>query len=544
MSIAVFCRPPSATRTCLKPLSAFITLLLIAFPCASLPLMGEKPQGQSQTKQHSEDWQWLDDFVESTRESWQVPGLAVAVVHKDQLVFAKGFGTKKLGIDDPVDENTLFAIASNSKAFTASALAILVDEDKLTWDSHVADYLPWLQLKDKHATLDLRVRDLLCHRSGLGTFSGDLLWWGTNYSPEEVLRRARTLAPAAPFRSRYGYSNLMFLAAGEVVGKASGLQWNEFIEQRIFQPLHMDRSVTSVKDLIEKGNFATPHKTFSDHSEPIRWTNWDTMAAAGGIISSVKDMSNWLRLQLRNGKLESSGKQLFSKTQALTMRQAHMPIPVSEGYRARYPSTHFRSYGLGWALSDYQGRKIAGHGGGYDGMYSQVVMVPEEELGIVVLTNSMTSISPAITYQILDKVLADTSDDQRSEKLLESFRKGRVAFEDRIERAVTPVVSDTQPSHPLEDFTGHFQCPLYGNAEIASEVGVLVLKGLPNPKLVADLEHLHYDTFKLKWRNKYAWFGTGTIHFVANSRGEFHKLEFNVPNDDLWFYELQFTRVK
>lgn len=502
----------------------------------------QKAEGKVSSIATDVSWDWLAKYVEKTRQDWEVPGLAVAVVQNDQVVFSQGFGSQELGKASPVDEHTLFAIASNSKAFTAAALAILVDEGKLSWDDHVSDYLPWLKLKDQHATADLRVRDLLCHRSGLGTFSGDLLWWGTDYSPEEVLRRLAVLEPASPFRSRYGYSNLMFLAAGEVIHTVSGKPWGEFIHQKIFQRLGMTRSITSVKDLIEKGNFATPHKTFSDRSDPILWTNWDTMAAAGGIISSVHDMSHWLRLQLRRGVI-SDEDSLFSRKQSQTMWQAHMPIPVSESYRERYPTPHFRAYGLGWGLSDYKGHKVIGHGGGYDGMYSQVVMVPEKELGIVVLTNSMTGISPAITYRIMDHVLGgDTKD--RSATLLKSFKEGRIDFEQRIEDAITPVATDSKPSHDLSAYTGDFQCPLYGNAKVILEDGKLVLTDLPNPKLVADLEHLHYDTFKLNWRNDYAWFGSGTIHFVADSRGVFQKLEFDVPNDDLWFYELKFSRTQ
>lgn len=547
MSISFF-------RTGHSNLYPAMAMRLLVVACSFAPFLGTsctvsgQEQKQAQSKNDSgkpfptKDWKWLNKYVEEKRTEWEVPGLAVAVVHEDRVVFEQGFGSRELGKSEAVDEHTLFAIASNSKAFTSAALAMLVDEGKVSWDDHVSDYLPWLKLKDQHASADLRVRDLLCHRSGLGTFSGDLLWWGTDYSPEEVLRRAAELEPAAPFRARYGYSNLMFLAAGEVVHAVSKQTWGEFIGSRVFEPLGMDRSITSVRGLIEKGNFATPHKTFSDRSEPILWTNWDTMAAAGGIISSVHDMSHWLRLQLRLGTLPD-GDDLFSRRQSQTMWQAHMPITVSASYRSRYPSTHFRAYGLGWGLSDYEGRKVIGHGGGYDGMYSQVVMVPEENLGIVVLTNSMTSISPAITYRIMDRVFGNEQKD-RSSSMLKSFKDGRKSFEKRIQDAITPVVKETKPSHELADYTGSFRCPLYGKATIELQDGKLVLTGLPNPKLVADLEHLHYDTFKLNWRNDFAWFGSGTIHFVADSRGKFQKLEFDVPNDDLWFYELNFSRIE
>ncbi len=492
--------------------------------------------------EHNLDLAKLAAYIEQARSDWQVPGLAVAIVRDDQVLLSRGFGVKQVGEPEAVDQQTLFAIASNSKAFTSAALAILVDEGKLAWDDHVSRYLPWLKLKDPLATSDLRIRDLLCHRSGLGTFSGDLLWWGTSYSPRQVLERAVELEPAGPFRATYGYSNLMFLAAGQVIEVVSGMPWTDFIRTRLLEPLQMERTVTSVRDLVSRGNFATPHKTLADRSEPLPWMNWDTMAAAGGIISSADDMSQWLRLQLRHGALTPESR-LFSEKQSATMWQAQMPISVTENYQRLYPSTHFRAYGLGWVLSDYQGRKVIGHGGGYDGMYSEVALVPEENLGVVVLTNSMTSISPAITYHILDGLLAGEDNDW-SAKLRGSFLESRQAFQKKIETAITPSVEGTRPSHPWNEYAGTFRCPMYGDARVELEHDALVLKLLPNPDLVADLEHLHYDTFVIRWRKKFAWFEAGTVTFIANPRGKFSRLVFDVPNDDLWFYELKFERVE
>lgn len=483
----------------------------------------------------------LSKYIESARVDWQVPGLAVAIVKDDKLVMAKGFGVKREGTSDPVDGQTLFAIASNSKAFTSAALAMLVEEGKLSWDDRVQKHLPWLQLNDTLASQDLRIRDLLCHRSGLGIFSGDLLWYGTPYTPKEILMRARYLKPEGPFRAHYGYSNLMFLAAGEVIETVSGEPWSKFIQKRFFEPLEMNRSTTSIKDLLAKDNFATPHKTHLDSSEPIAWVNWDSMAAAGGIVSSVEDMSQWLRLQLRRGALDDS-RRLFSEDSSRTMWEAHTPIAVSKRYNARFPSTHFRAYGLGWALADYQGRKLVSHGGGYDGMYSQVVLVPEENLGVVVLTNSMTGISESITYRVLDHYFGLPARDWSSENL-PTFKKSREEFKARIEKTITPVASGTLPSHPLTSYQGSFRCPMFGDAKVELANDRLVLRLLANPQLVADLEHLHYDTFVIRWREKFAWFDEGTAHFVANAKGEFNQIQLDVPNDDLWFHEIDLRRV-
>ncbi len=483
----------------------------------------------------------LDEYIFKAQREWQVPGLAVAVVKDEQLLLTKGYGLRRIGAPEIVDEKTLFAIASNSKAFTAAALAILVDEGKLQWDDRVSKHLPWFRLKDEFASRDMRVRDLLCHRSGLGTFSGDLLWWGTEYRAKEILERAVHLEPASSFRSSYGYSNLMFLAAGEVVEAVSGQSWADFVKARILSPLEMNRTVCSVRDLVMLDNFATPHKTLPDSSQPIAWMNWDAMAAAGGIISSAEDMSSWLRLQLRRGELNPP-KRIFSEEASHQMWQAHTPIPLSLKPSARFPSIHFRSYGLGWSLSDYQGRKLVGHGGGYDGMNSHVLLVPEEKLGVVVLTNSLTPIASLLAYRAVDTLLGTAAKDFSQEALAE-FRKSGDEFRARIKKVTTPAVEGTKPSHALADYAGKFRCPMYGDATVSVEGDSLVLSFQPYKALVAELKHLHYDTFSIHWKKAdIAWFEGGTAHFVADSRGKFQRIEFDVPNDDLWFHEIKLQR--
>ncbi len=483
----------------------------------------------------------FDQYVSTAQREWQVPGLAVAVVKDDRLVLSKGYGLRRVGSPEIVDEKTLFAIASNSKAFTAAALAILVDEGKLQWDDHVSKYLPWFRLKDEFATSDMRVRDLLCHRSGLGTFSGDLLWWGTEYTPKEILQRASLLEPASSFRSNFGYSNLMFLAAGEVVSTISGTSWADFVKQRILRPLEMNRTVCSVRDLVTQDNFATPHKTLSDRSQPIAWMNWDAMVAAGGLISSADDMSRWLRLQLRSGELSQSSR-VFSEEAWHEMWQSHTPIRLTRSPSARFPSIHFRAYGLGWLLSDYQGRKLVGHGGGYDGMNSHVLLVPEEKLGVVVLTNSLTPIANLLAYRAVDTILGTVTKDHSQESLSE-FRKSNNDFQSKITKVTTAATEGTKPSHTLADYTGKYRCPMYGDATVLVQGNALVLQLHPFKALVCDLKHLHYDTFSINWRTEFAWFNGGTCHFLADSRGKFQRIELDVPNDDLWFHEIKLQRA-
>lgn len=475
--------------------------------------------------------------IEQARQQWKVPGLCVAIVKDGQILLAKGFGVREINQADPVDAETLFAIASNTKAFTAAAICMLEEDGRLRRSDRVQQHLPWLQLHDSWISAELRIDDLLCHRSGLGTFSGDLLWWGTPYSPKDVLLRTRHLPLKNRFRAEYGYSNLMFLAAGEVIRETSGQLWQQFIRSRILQPLDMQRTALSVTELEKLGNAATPHKTVDSGDQPIPWVNWDTMAAAGGVISSANDMAKWLQLQLNRGEIQQN-RRLFSRASSHRMWSPHTVMPVSEAARERIPSTHFRSCGLGWMLADYRGRQTVGHGGGYDGMYSQVLMVPEEQLGVVVLTNSMTGIANALCMTIADHWLGGPSRDWLSDGL-QNDRDGRREFASRITESIKPKATGTQPSHVLEDYAGEYRCPMYGDAEVTVENGKLVLRLAPNPDLVADLEHLHYDTFVIRWRKTFAWFAEGTIQFVPNAVGQFQELRLDVPNDDLWFDELQ-----
>ena len=528
-----------------------IGILLLAIACCDTSqliaqdtqrvVVATDPTTQLPAGLNAEQIAALDAQIEQMRKDWEVPGLSVVIVQNDQVLLCKGYGVRELGKDAAADEDTLYAIASNTKAFTAAALAILVEEGKVRWDDPVSKYLPWLRLSDPLATSDLRVRDLLCHRSGLGTFSGDLLWWGTPYSPREILERSVHLKPENPFRGGYGYSNLMYLAAGEVIHVASGMSWGDFAQKRILDPLKMERTRVSTHDLVGMSNVATPHKTLADRSVPIPWMNWDSMVAAGGIISSASDMSAWLRLQLRGGTLVD-GTRIFSPETSYEMWQPQTIIPLSKARSLRIPSNHFRAYGLGWSLADYQGVKLVGHSGGYDGMYSETLMVPERKLGIAVLTNSMTSIGNAICYTIVDRAVNGPDRDWSSENL-KQFRKGREEFYGKIAAAIKPTAEGTQPSHPVEAYTGVFECPLYGKATVETNEDKLRIRFQPYSELTATLEHLHYDTFVIKWDKSFAWFEEGTAHFVADATGQFTRIELNVPNDDLWFHELKLSRI-
>jgi CubicO group peptidase (beta-lactamase class C family) len=482
----------------------------------------------------------LDQYIQQAQIDWNVPGLSVAVVKDGKVVLAKGYGVLEKGKTAKADENSLYAIASNTKAFVAAAIGMLVEEGKLKWDDPVQKYLPYFELYDPYVSKHTTVRDLLCHRVGLGTFSGDAIWYKTNYSAEEVVKRARYLPQAYEFRAGYGYTNLMFIAAGEVIRAASGQAWDVFVKERIFKPLGMERSQTSTSALNSLSNVATPHKSIYGPIEPIPYAGWDNMGAAGGIISSVSDMAKWLNVQLNQGS--SEGKTLFKAQTQETFWTMHNSFRVSASQKQRYFLRHFSGYALGWSIADYGGRMLLNHGGGYDGMYSQVMLIPEEKLGIVVLTNSMTGISPNLCYYVVDRYLKlplkDWSKDGLSGELQHQAERRNI-----VEGRKAARVSNTSPSLAASALVGKYQDPLYGTLEVVLSANNQLELHFPHgPQLDAVLRHWHYDTYEIQWKQTHAWYDFGTLQFVVDNNRKLIGLEFDVPNEDIFFEEIHAKR--
>jgi CubicO group peptidase (beta-lactamase class C family) len=482
----------------------------------------------------------LDQYVTRAAQEWRVPGLALAIVKDDRVIFAKGYGVRKLGESAPVDEQTIFAVASNTKAFTAAALAILVDEGRIKWDDPVTKYLPGFQLSDPYVTRELTIRDLLSHRSGLQTFGGDLLWYETTYDRAEVLRRVRFLKPTSSFRSLYGYQNIMFVAAGQVVAAVTGQPWEEFVKERFLVPLGMTRTTTSIKAFRNLDNIAAPHNELDGRMRVVRYSNVDAAGPAAGLNSSVADMAQWLRLQLGRGTYQ--GKRFFSAARSREMWSPNTIVPISEQSERFNPTRHFYLYGLGWFLSDYQGRKVVSHSGGLDGMISQTGMMPEENLGVVVLTNSETPLSSLLMNKVFDTFLGVPARDWSAE-MLAGYKQGREADEAEERRQEAARAVGTKPSLALERYSGSYASEMYGEARVALENGKLVLRLVPAPNFVGDLEHWHYDTFRVKWRESVSYpFPKGFVTFTLNAGGQLDELKIDVPNPDFDFKELEFHR--
>ncbi|MBA3633176.1 MAG: serine hydrolase [Acidobacteria bacterium] len=464
--------------------------------------------------------QGFDDYVNKAIKDWEVPGIAIAIVKDDKIVFAKGYGVRELGKPSPVDERTLFAIGSSSKAFTAATVAMLVDEGKLKWDDPATKYLPSLQLYDPYATRELTVRDLLSHRVGLER--GDLLWYASPYDRSEVLRRIRYLKPSSSMRSRFGYQNVMFLAAGQIIPSITGKDWDDFTRERIFVPLGMTATGTSIKTLANSNDVAAPHSKFGDKVESIAWRNIDNIAPAGSINSNVVDMAQWVRLQLGGGKYQN--KQLISPTAIKEMHAPQTIIPLEGAMEKLYPEAHFLSYGLGWFLSDYRGRKLVEHGGAIDGMRALVAMMPEEKMGIVILTNlGGTTLPMPLAYRIFDAYLGAQPRDWSAD-MLKTIKTLQEQGKAAALKAESERVKGTSTSLAMEKYAGEYQNEMYGDSKIVFENGKLTAQFGPN--YTGDLEHWHYDVFRITWRDRTQ--GKGFVSFRLNRQGKVEMM--NIEN--------------
>jgi CubicO group peptidase (beta-lactamase class C family) len=434
----------------------------------------------------------FDDYVERALSVWNVPGVAIAVVHGDSVVYARGYGVRELGRPDPVDAQTIFAIGSSTKAFTAALLAMLVDEGRIQWTDRATTHLPGFALHDPYATRELTVRDLLIHSSGLSR--GDFVWYGTELDRDEIVRRVRHLEPSWGLRAQFGYQNIMYLAAGQLAARVTGRTWDELIRERIFAPLGMRASSTSITELRGVANLASPHAEQDGTVRPVPYRNIDNIAPAGSINSSVLDMARWVRLQLGDGGF--GGQQLLKPETLAEMHAPHIVIsdPI---FRIFAPDAHFLTYGLGWVVQDHHGRKAVHHGGNIDGMSAMIAMIPEEGLGVVILSNMNGSFLPsALKYRVFDAFLGvpprDWSTDMH--RMVAALIEQQQQQQSGVDAARA---QGTRPSLPPDRYAGTYENDLYGQVVVDLLDGRLRLTRAPT--LHGELEHWHYDTFRARF---------------------------------------------
>jgi CubicO group peptidase (beta-lactamase class C family) len=482
----------------------------------------------------------LDDYFQNALDDWKVPGMAIGIIQNDDVLLAKGYGVKQSDKKAKVDANTLFPIASNTKAFTSAALASLVDQGLLSWDDKVIDHLAYFQLYNSYVSQEMTIRDLLCHRSGLKTFSGDLLWFNSDYSRRGVIERAKYLKPAHAFRTTYGYSNIMFIAAGEIIESVTGISWDQYLKDSFFIPLRMNRTNTSVSQLEKIENVAQPHNDVDGKVIPIAYQNWDNIGGAGAINSSVNDMIKWLQLQLHEGSIGE--RTFYSKENAWEMWSPHTLLPVSKSTSHRYPGMHFKAYGLGWAMFDYHGRKVINHSGGYDGMISYTCLVPEEKLAFVILTNKNSALYYPLVYKILDAFLSEKDRDW-SREILEIVEANENYKDFKAKEEISSRIKDTEPSLALADYCGVYESELYGEAKVSLKEDKLCVQFIPSPLFEGELSHWHYNTFQIEMIN-FPSLPKGKAHFYIGDDAKVEELKIDIPNPDFDFTELKFLKVK
>jgi CubicO group peptidase (beta-lactamase class C family) len=451
----------------------------------------------------------LDDFdayVDRTLAEFRVPGLAVAIVKDGEVVLARGYGVKRVGEPARVDAHTLFAIASNTKAITAAALAQLVDDGKLAWDDPVTKHLPGFQMADPYVTHEMTVRDLLTHRSGLSLGAGDLLYFpASTFTPAEIVHRLRFIPLATSFRS---YDNILYIVSGQLFPAVAGQSWQHYVRDHILTPVGMNETKTSLGEIQPGDNVATGHalgdfKTLA----PVPSLSWDNGAPAGAIYSNVSDLAKWITVQLNGGRLpagpDGRERRLFQAARQRDMWSLITPIPISEPPPALAATKpNFNGYGLGWNLSDYRGKKLVSHTGGFPGMVSKVAMVPELKLGVVVLTNQEQGAAfQAVSLRVLDAFYGVAPTDWIA-AYVELLKKRGKEADDGWQKHVAARAADAKPSLPLARYAGTYRDAWYGDVAIAEEGGKLVMRFSHSPQLTGELEPWQHDTFIARWSDR------------------------------------------
>lgn len=433
----------------------------------------------------------LDAYITKAMADWKVPGLAIAIVRNDSVLLAKGYGVRAVGGSDRVDDRTLFEIGSSSKSFTATVIAMLVSDGKMRWDDRLTNYLPSFQLQDPIANAEVTVRDALTHRAGLSR--AELSWMYAGIGRDEVLRRVRFLKPAFPFRSRWNYQNVMFLAAGEAAARAASTTWEELVRTRIFEPLGMTTSLPlAPKNRSGVANLATPHAIRADTVYTLTPMSMDNIAPAGSIVSNAHDMAQYLRFQLSDGMF--GGKRLVASAE---LRQTHTPqmLMVGGGGGGGGDSlTRFSTYGMGWMVQDYRRNLVWQHGGNTDGMTTAMGMLPDHKLGVVVLSNMYGAQLPDLLMRyVFDRQLGVVPvRDLSAEALARAAMQRR--RNDSTERAqAAQRVAGTQPPLPLSAYAGSYADSLYGEATVSESEGKLVMQ---RGELSAPLEYWNANNFR------------------------------------------------
>jgi CubicO group peptidase (beta-lactamase class C family) len=459
----------------------------------------------------------FDAYVRASMAAWKVPGLAIAVVKDDRLVLAKGYGVRQWGRPEPVTDSTRFAIGSATKAFTATLIGMLADSGQVRLDDPIVGYRPDFAMADPATTREITVRDALTHRSGLS--GGDLLWASGGFSRDDIVRQIRFIPATWGLRDRFDYSNIMFIVAGQVAAAAGRAPLEAQLETRLLAPLGMTQTTTTIRDLPPGGDVATPHDPRPDGPLPVPWRNMDNTLAGGGINSTARDMARWLRFQLNHGSHD--GARLVSAGWIDEMLTPQILIRREGAWEAMTPLAHFMAYGMGWILSDFRGHFIGQHGGGIDGMSAMVGILPDQRLGVVVLSNlNGNQLPAALMFRVFDAYLGAPPRDWSAEFKTRDDEAARADQAAEAARAKT-IVAGTTPTLSLAGYTGTYRHPAWGDAQVTLENGQLRLRY--GTQFDGVLEHVQYDAFRARWDNPAR--GTDYVNFTIDIRHRAAKLD-------------------
>jgi CubicO group peptidase (beta-lactamase class C family) len=498
----------------------------------------------------------LEQDVTRVMKAFDVPGIAIAVVKDGKVIAARGFGVRKLGEPARVDGQTLFEIASNSKAFTAAALAMLVDEGKLKWDDPVVKHLPDFQMYDPYVTREMTVRDLLTHRSGLGLGAGDLLWWPTtNFSTDEIIERLRYVKPATSFRSAYAYDNLLYIVAGKIIAQKSGKSWGDTVRERILKPVGMNTTTTSLLENEGNPNASNAHSKINDKIAAVKSMPVNNAVGAVGINTNAEDIAKWMKVLLDGGRIEGAkgadGKELrlWSEAQSREMWTAQTPMKVSiPKPPLAATKANFAAYGLGFQLRDYKGQLVAMHGGALQGFYSRVLLVPESKLGIAILTNAESGGAlSALQYRLLDQYMTGSAPTDWIKAIADLEDEAHAKEKARLKTASATRVAASKPSLDLSAYEGQYTDPWYGAMNIKRNGKKLVLSFARTPDLTGEMEHFQHDTFIVRWKER-NFNADSYVTFALDHDGSIEHVKMKAVSTETDFsydfHDLLFTPVK
>ncbi len=488
--------------------------------------------------------QKIDQVTENAMKAFNVPGMAVAVIKDGTIVHSKGYGVKSIKTGEKVESSTNFGIASNSKAFTAAALAILVDEEKITWDDKVITHIPEFKMYNDYVTNEFTIRDLLTHRSGLGLGAGDLMVWpdGHNFTPNDIINNIQFLKPVSDFRSKYDYDNLLYIIAGEVIERVSGQSWTDFVTKRLLEPIGMTNTAANWHLVKDKKNAIDPHVPIDGKLQVIdRYTN-TIFDAAAGLYSNVDDVAKWLQFNLNKGKV--NGKQIISEKQ---MKEMISPVTLQKvGTTPPYNSL-FKAYGLGWQLQDYNGKLEVSHTGGLEGIVTQTIWYPQLNLGIVVLTNQQAGVAfNSVSNTIKDFYLSNPEKDWVS--FYDKLMKSRTAEADGITDEVWKTVETNKKNKALKvdakSLVGTYKDNWFGDVEIYEKKGKLIFESKRSSQLIGEMSFYKDNTYAVKWDNRY--FHADAFVFAEMKDGKLagFKMKAISPMTDFSydFHDLDFTK--